>query len=162
MSPEITLEVYFLFHSFLMGIFITALYDILRILRRIIPHNMMVVSLEDLVYWVACSLAIFVVLIRENNGILRWFAVAGAMAGMFLYKKTLGFLIVKYVSLLLQQLLHLVGKVLKILLKPLHLVKCRLEFYVRASRGRLGSRRRVLRKRLTAGRKLLKMILYKR
>ena len=60
MSPEIELEMYFLFHSFLMGILITVLYDILRILRRILPHNILAVSVEDFLYWIVCSLLVFV------------------------------------------------------------------------------------------------------
>ena len=107
MSPEIELEICFLFHSFLMGILITVLYDLLRILRRILPHNILAISLEDFLYWIVCSLLVFAMLIRENNGILRWFAVAGAMAGMLLYQLTLGALFVKYVSLLLQKILHM-------------------------------------------------------
>ena len=122
MSTDIVLELYFLFHCFFMGILITVLYDILRILRRIIPHNIAAISLEDFFYWIVCSLLIFAMLIRENNGILRWFAVAGAMLGMLIYKKTLGFLFVKYVSLFINWLLHLVERFLRAVLKPLNMV----------------------------------------
>lgn len=161
MSPDITLEIYFLFHSFFMGILITVLYDILRILRRIIPHNILAVSLEDFLYWTACSLMIFAMLIRENNGMLRWFAVAGAMIGMLLYKMTLGFLFVKYVSLLLQKILHVVGRLLKIILGPLNLVKERLKWKKKKSGERLNTGIRRLKKKLTLGKKKLKMVLYK-
>ncbi len=162
MSPEIELEVYFLFHSFLMGILITVLYDVLRILRRIIPHNIVAVSAEDFLYWIVCSLLVFLMLIRENNGILRWFAVAGAALGMLLYKKTLGFLFVRFFTLLLQKILHLVGKLLKILVRPLHLVLSRLAWMRKRSRNRLKTRASGLKKKLTQGRKMLKMMVYKK
>ena len=42
----------FLLHAFLMGIYITFVYDILRIFRRVIPHKDLMVSLEDLVFWI--------------------------------------------------------------------------------------------------------------
>lgn len=161
MSPDIVLELYFLFHCFLMGILITALYDILRILRRIIPHNIAAVSLEDFFYWIACSLLIFAMLIRENNGVLRWFAVAGAMMGMLLYKKTLGYLLVKYVSLLLKKALHLVGKILRIIMKPLNMVKMRLKWARKKSPKVLKMGLRRVKKKLTDGKKLLKIILCK-
>lgn len=137
MSPEIELEMYFLFHSFLMGILITVLYDILRILRRILPHNILAVSVEDFLYWIVCSLLVFVMLIRENNGILRWFAVAGAMIGMMLYKKTLGRLFVRYFSLFLQKILHIVGKWLRIIAMPLQLVARRLAWMRKKSENRM-------------------------
>ena len=68
MSPEIELEICFLFHSFLMGILITVLYDVLRIVRRIIPHNIVAVSLEDFLYWIFCSILVFLMLIRKITG----------------------------------------------------------------------------------------------
>lgn len=161
MSPDIVFEMDFLFHSFLMGILITILYDILRIARRVIPHNLLAVSVEDFFYWTFCSFFIFAMLIRENNGILRWFSVAGAMAGMFLYKKTLGFLFVKYVSLLFCRLLHLVDRALRLLCRPLYLVQRRLFWARRKSGNRLKMGLRAVKKKLTRGKKMLKMILYK-
>ena len=148
MSPDITLEIYFLFHSFLMGILITVLYDILRILRRMIRHTILAVSVEDFLYWTACSLIIFGMLIRENNGTLRWFAVAGAMAGMFLYKITIG-------------LLHIMGKLIRLILRPLKFIKKRLEWQGKQSRSRLRAGTSKVKKKLTLGKKKLRMILYK-
>ena len=162
MSPEIELEICFLFHSFLMGILITVLYDLLRILRRLLPHNILAISLEDFLYWIVCSLLVFAMLIRENNGILRWFAVAGAMAGMLLYKLTLGALFVKYVSLLLQKILHIVGRLLYMAFKPLNLVRRRLAWMRKKSENRLKLGVLGAKKKLTARRKLLKMVLKKR
>ena len=161
MSTDIVLELYFLFHCFFMGILITVLYDILRILRRIIPHNIAAISLEDFFYWIVCSLLIFAMLIRENNGILRWFAVAGAMLGMLIYKKTLGFLFVKYVSLFINWLLHLVERFLRAVLKPLNMVKRRLHWERKRvpKPVKMGLRR--VKKKLTEGKKLLKIILCK-
>lgn len=161
MSPDIVIELCFLLHSFLTGVLITVLYDVLRILRRVIPHNILAVSLEDLFYWIVCSLLIFAMLIQENNGVLRWFAVAGAMTGMFLYKKTLGFLLVKYVSLLLNSLLHLVGSIFGVIIKPLYLVKRRIIWERKKSPKRLKMGIRRVKKKLTDGKKLLKIILCK-
>ncbi len=162
MSPENELEMYFLFHSFLMGILITVLYDILRILRRILPHNILAVSVEDFLYWIVCSLLVFVMLIRENNGILRWFAVAGAMIGMMLYKKTLGRLFVRYFSLFLQKILHIVGKWLRIIAMPLQLVARRLAWMRKKSENRMKRKVFGAKKKLTERRKLLRMVLYKK
>ena len=45
----------FLFYALIMGIFITFVYDILRIFRRVLPHNSFWVSVEDLCFWIYCS-----------------------------------------------------------------------------------------------------------
>lgn len=162
MSLNILLEVSFLFHSFLMGISITVLYDLLRILRRVIPHKLWAVSLEDFVYWVGCSILIFRMLCRENNGILRWFAIVGAMAGMFLYKKTFGNIFVQYFSRLISYLLHLVEKLILFILRPLALVlkSVHKKLKIPWKWLKMGIRRG--KKKLTQTGKLLKIILYKR
>lgn len=161
MSPEIIAELSFLLHCFLMGVFITVLYDVLRIMRRIFPHNATAVSAEDFFYWIICSFLIFAMLIRENDGVLRWFAVAGAMTGMILYRKTFGSFLVKYLSLLIKRLLHLVGRFLAAILKPLNLVKNRLRWRRKRAHKRIKSGIRRVKKKLTESGKLLKILLYK-
>lgn len=109
----------FLMHSLLMGAFITFVYDLLRILRRAVPHGRFVVSMEDLAFWVYCGAQVFLLMYRESNGTLRWFAVLGALTGMLVYRKTASPLLVKYVSRLLTWVLGLCGKILRWLLRPL-------------------------------------------
>ena len=87
MSQNIINEVTFFLHSFMMGIVITFMYDGFLILRRLIKHSDILVSLEDMVFWIACAIGVFYMLYEENNGILRWFAVFGAALGMIVYKK---------------------------------------------------------------------------
>lgn len=144
----------FLFHALLMGIFITFVYDILRILRRVVPHNSFFVSLEDLGFWIYCGAEVFLLMYHESNGSLRWFAVLGALAGMLLYKKWISPVFVKYVSLLL-------GRALRILLKPLSFLGRKAGQGVRKTGngiGRLAARvRRRIKNRLTDFLKMLKM-----
>ena len=45
---------------FLLGIFLTACYDVLRIFRGLIPHGRLMVNLEDLIYWIYVAVVIFV------------------------------------------------------------------------------------------------------
>ena len=88
MSQYIISEVTFFLHSFLLGIVITMAYDGFLILRRLVNHNLLLISLEDMLFWIACAIGVFYMLYEENNGILRWFAVFAATLGMILYKKT--------------------------------------------------------------------------
>ena len=108
----------FLFYAFLTGIYITFVYDILRIFRRVFPQGEVLVSLEDMVFWIYCASKVFLLMYYESNGTLRWFAVLGAIAGMFLYGKLVSPFFVKYVSLGLQKLLGLFGKAIVFFLRP--------------------------------------------
>ena len=88
----------FLFNSFLLGIYITFVYDIIRILRRVFRHGNFWLSVEDLAFWIFCGAEVFLLMHRESNGILRWYAVVGALLGMLLYRKLISRFLVKYVS----------------------------------------------------------------
>lgn len=109
----------FLLYALLMGIFITFVYDILRIFRRVIPHGNLLISLEDMGFWIYCAARVFLLMYHESNGTLRWFAVLGALVGMFLYKKTVSPSFVKYTSMLLRKVLGALGKIGSFLLKPM-------------------------------------------
>ncbi len=108
----------FLLYAFASGIFITFIYDTLRILRRVVPHKELLVSLEDLLFWIFCAVHIFQLMHRESNGSLRWFAVMGALAGMLLYKKTISGFFVKYVSLIMCRVRDLLCRILGLCLRP--------------------------------------------
>ena len=53
---------------------ILALYDLIRIFRRVVPHGVWPVALEDLCDWVGTALLIFQLLYRENDGAVRGYA----------------------------------------------------------------------------------------
>lgn len=155
----------FLLHALLMGIFITFVYDILRIFRRVIPHNSFFISLEDLVFWIYCGAEVFLLMYHESNGTLRWFAVIGALVGMVLYKKLLSPFLVKYLSLALRKVLGIFGKILRWVFKPLEIL-CRKagQGACRTGNGmrRIGRRiRRGIKNKLTYFLKMLKMSLKK-
>ena len=49
MSPQIVKETMFLYHSVLLGIFVAGIYDIIRILRRVVRHNRLFNALEEII-----------------------------------------------------------------------------------------------------------------
>ena len=144
----------FLLHSLIMGVFLLFVYDILRIIRRVIPHGGFWVAVEDLIFWVYCGAEVFLLMYHESNGTLRWFAVTGAMAGMFLYNKLISRLFVKYVSWGLGKLLKGIGRILRWLRRPVGLAGRKAG---RGTRRLLGRQKRFLKSRLTHFLKVLKI-----
>ena len=153
----------FLLHALLMGIFITFVYDILRIFRRVVPHGGFLVSLEDLGFWIYCAAEVFLMMYHESNGHLRWFAVIGALIGMLLYKKLVSPWLVKYVSLWLSKVFQMLGKVLNFLLKPFRMARAKCNTAARAAGNKfyrlMRSCKRRIKIRLTFFLKMLKMTL---
>ncbi|MGN0385261.1 MAG: spore cortex biosynthesis protein YabQ [Lachnospiraceae bacterium] len=113
MGGVISQENLFLLHMIGLGAYITFVYDLFRILRRVFVHNGFFISLEDGIFWIFTTITVFVVLQTEGNGTLRWFAVLGAFVGMFIYKKTVSPFFVKCISKLINWLLSLIKKCLK-------------------------------------------------
>jgi len=150
----------FLLYALLMGIFITFVYDILRIFRRVIPHKNCLVSLEDLGFCIYCAIKVFVLMYRESNGTLRWFAILGALVGMLIYKKLVSTPFVTYTSLGLGKLLGVIAKVGKFLLHPLFVLIHKGKSAADTGKKKLLRRRNhmkwFLKKRLTFLRNMLK------
>ena len=143
----------FLLHALFLGIFITFVYDILRILRRVFPHGDFLVSLEDFVFWIYCAIKVFLMMYYESNGTLRWFAVFGAFVGMFLYRRLVSPFFVKYISGLLQKILRAMKKTAGFILRPF----VKLGRTIRGKMARAARRRAVkLQKKRELGRRFLK------
>lgn len=161
MSSSVSSENIFLLYSFGMGVFITVVYDVFRIFRRVCPHKQFVSSFEDILFWIFCAISVFYLMHTQSNGTLRWFAVLGALAGMLLYKKTLSNLFVKWVALGITKVLGVFKKFFHICFTPLRF--CIKKVRKTGIKVKTGGRRCKMRlkKRLTAFAKLLKIALCK-
>lgn len=145
----------FLIHAFLLGIWITFFYDFFKVLRRAIPHKAFLVSLEDLIFWLCCGLQVFLLMYYESDGRLRWFAVLGALTGMFLYKRLASPYFVKYTSWFLGKLLKGLHRFINVLLRPVVFLTKKVRKLLRHIKFRLTKRKKIfrmkLRKRLIHG-----------
>lgn len=161
MSQDIVREVTFLWHSLLLGTVITFVYDWFLILRRLIKHTVLLVSLEDMIFWIACAISIFYMLYEENNGALRWFAVAGTALGMLIYKKTISGLWIQTAVRILSWISGLLTKIFKFIFRPFGFAFRKMGKGCRSVNEKGGKLRKYLKKKLTEYVKLLKMILCK-
>ena len=148
-------------HSFLLGAGIAFGYDLFRILRRVIPHGILWISLEDLLFWLLTAGSIFSLLYYENNGMFRWIAVFSAGAGMLAYKRTLSGWFVRLVSGAANGALRLMRKILRKLTAPflrfLRWGRRKAERAARRAAPALRARRKRLNFRLTAWKKKLRI-----
>ncbi len=162
MSREIVQELTFFTHSVLMGLVITFVYDWIRVLRRLFRHGTVLMSVEDLLFWLICGIGVFYMLYRENNGTLRWFAVLGAAIGMFLYKMIVRDTLVNVMSTCLHKMMWFVFRVLQILLKPVKRLIFAGKPFVLYTGNKLKKCKNFIKKRLTVFIKTIRMVLCKR
>ncbi|MFA9464472.1 MAG: spore cortex biosynthesis protein YabQ [Velocimicrobium sp.] len=85
MSEMIVSEVHFYLSSFLWGMALVAMYDVLRIFRRIIKHKSLLIALEDLIFWIMAAGLVFRMIYQYNNGIIRFPGMIILFLGMLLY-----------------------------------------------------------------------------
>ena len=95
MNMTIHCELRLLAASLAAGIGLMAVYDGLRLFRVLVPHGNFWTGMEDALYWIGSSIVTFLLLFNQNDGILRWYAVAGVLAGMLLYNLTASRILLK-------------------------------------------------------------------
>lgn len=76
-----------------LGAFLAFVYDVIRVLRMLIPHKDIVVDIQDLVFWVFTAWKVFSTLVVYNHGTLRAYAFLGMFLGVVIYALTLSRLI---------------------------------------------------------------------
>lgn len=77
-------EVMIFLYAGLSGIVVLFSYQILRLLRRLIGHHIIVVNLEDFIYWIGVSIYLFRQMYMTTYGSIRWFFILGVVCGIIL------------------------------------------------------------------------------
>ncbi len=106
----------------LAGALIAAVYDGLRIFRKMIPHNMLLIQLEDALYWLGMAFLLFFMLLQQNHGEIRFFVIIGAFLGMILYFLTLSPIINRISDKIVAIINKIIITFITILLTPFRLV----------------------------------------
>jgi spore cortex biosynthesis protein YabQ len=70
-------QVYIFLYAILGGAIVAFLYDILRIKRRAIKTSIILVSLEDILYWLVAAVLLFLIVYKSNSGEMRGYIFIG-------------------------------------------------------------------------------------
>lgn len=101
----------------------SVLYDGLRISRRIFRRNVIVVGIEDIIFWSISGVYIFCTMYDFNGGSMRFNAFIFVALGMLLYEVSLSPIIVKYFSLILLKFKNIIVRLLKKFIKRIKINK---------------------------------------
>ncbi|WP_097014579.1 spore cortex biosynthesis protein YabQ [Anaerocolumna aminovalerica] len=122
MNKVIMVELRFFAASVIWGMLLIVFYDLLRIFRRVVKHNGFFIAIEDIIYWVICSLLIFRMMYEQNNGIIRGFSILAMLLGMLIFHHAISDFFVNIISVLIHKLFHFIGMILKTIFKPFYFV----------------------------------------
>lgn len=122
MNDAILVELRFFGISVFWGMLLLVLYDLLRILRRIMKHNNFIIAIEDIFFWITCSILIFRMMYQQNNGIIRGFSILAMLLGMLLYHECLSERLVTILSSILNKVIQGISKLISLFLRPLRYI----------------------------------------
>ncbi len=84
--------------SILLGIAMGLTYDLVRILRRIVSHNNILIFLQDIIYWIIWAFVVIDKIHIFNSGEVRIYIFLGIGVGILVYAYTIGWVLRKIVS----------------------------------------------------------------
>ena len=105
--------VYFLF-SLLFGVILSALYDVVVVLRIIGLNKLWQTITLDVLYMFLCAVLTVLFAMPFNKGEVRYFVLFGEIIGFFVYRYTLGGLSVKIYSEIIRFIRLIIEKSLQI------------------------------------------------
>lgn len=74
-------EISVFLQAVLSGCIVFLIYCCIRIVRRLIRHNLLLVSIEDFLFWIGTGLYLFAEIYSTSDGSIRWYFVIGVAAG---------------------------------------------------------------------------------
>lgn len=125
-SDGIHQELVFLLISFALGEGLVMLYDVFRIFRKVVPHGVIWISVEDVLYWIVAALLIFGMIFQENDGLIRGFAIDGILLGMLFFNHFVSPFLIRSISGILKKILEILKKGLKKVREAVKIGLCKL------------------------------------
>lgn len=125
-SDGIHQELVFLLISFALGEGLVMLYDVFRIFRKVVPHGVIWISVEDVLYWIVAALLIFGMIFQENDGLIRGFAIGGILLGMLFFNHFVSPFLIRSISGILKKILEILKKGLKKVQEAVKIGLCKL------------------------------------
>ncbi|MCD7982418.1 MAG: spore cortex biosynthesis protein YabQ [Clostridiales bacterium] len=84
--PEILKQAQLFVLAIPLGAALLFVYDLLRVVRRVVRHGTAGIAVEDMLFWIVSALLLFGFMYRQNEGVMRGFIILGAFFGMVFYR----------------------------------------------------------------------------
>lgn len=86
MIISINLQMRLVVFSIISGIITGVLFDIYRVIRGINNINKFVNAVSDILFWIFCSIVIFIFLLKTQYGFVGFYPILCIMLGLYLYQ----------------------------------------------------------------------------
>ena len=141
----------FLF-SALLGIYLGVLFDVIRTVRTYMPKRRWITAVFDAVFWLIAVISLLGFVMTVSGGKMRWYVLAGAFCGGFVYMAALSGIVYK----VLVSVIAVMKKILRLATRPIYLLLGSIWRCAKKSGQKTEARlREVMRKRRTKKRKAI-------
>lgn len=106
----------------LVGIAISILFDIFRVLRKTFKTPDVVTYIEDILFWIISGIIILGSIFLFNNGELRLYLFIGMSIGVLLYMLFISKYFIKINVYIISTIQKVINKILHIILKPIKII----------------------------------------
>lgn len=80
--PEIREEIIGFFIAFVSGAVVRLCYHCISCFRANFRHHLLLVEIEDMLYWITTAIYLFVQIYYTSNGVVRWYFALGVVFGV--------------------------------------------------------------------------------
>ena len=84
--------------SVAVGIALTLSYDLLRVFRRVVSHNSILIAMEDVCFWLIWTYVTLECIHVYGDGVLHWYMAVGILFGVVLFHYTISCALLKSVN----------------------------------------------------------------
>jgi len=113
MGEMIYWELDYMLSCILWGLILMLIYDSLRIERIVFQRGSIWISIEDILYWSFAAIGTFRLFYKQDNGVIRWFAIAATFLVMLLMNRFISRWTVPFIGRILRVPVAFVEKLLK-------------------------------------------------
>jgi len=104
------------------GAAIGLFYDFFRVFRRVATHSGWAVQLEDFLFWICATAAMFYFMLNRNFGEIRLFSIIGAACGIVLYFATISRVVLKVSVAVINFIKRVITAAVRIITLPLRFI----------------------------------------
>ena len=101
-----------------LGMVFSAVYDVLRALRRVFKYKSWLVQAQDLVFWIIATLLVFYAILIINYGEVRAYIILGIILGTIIYFSAFSPFVLRVFVRLIKWIKKAVELLIKIILAP--------------------------------------------
>ena len=87
--------------SVAVGIALTLSYDLLRVFRRVVSHNSILIAMEDVCFWLVWTYITLEEIHTYGDGVLHWYMAVGILFGVILFHYTISCVLMKSANYIL-------------------------------------------------------------